>query len=146
MAKLISYSLILSLLLVCTNTYSQRDKTNPIIYFEGFIGGALGKAPGFFIGEAINYQYKNNLFTVKASATFELGATIVPVVFLPIPVVEQETSAGELAVMYGYRTISKGHSYSFSLGVSINEFSQNRVDANNSQFVFQTNYAGLPTM
>ena len=140
----ISYSIIVSLLLISNTTFSQRTTTNPIIYAEVSIGGAVGKTPGLFFGEEINYQFKNNLFTVRASATLESNVTIVPIVFLPFPVFEQKTTSGELALLYGYRTISKGHSYSFSLGVSINDFRQNRLDANNTKFQFQTNYVGVP--
>ncbi len=138
----LSYILIV-LTFISQHVYAQ--KVNPIIYDEFGFGASFGKAPGLLLFNELNYQKNDNLFSLRFSATIELtlkGEALAP--FIIIPVFQQKSNSEELAVLYGKRLISKGHSFSFSLGLSANNFEQNRVDANGMVYKFQTNYIGVP--
>jgi hypothetical protein len=104
--------------LVC---FSQNDstkvsalKSNPIIYWEAFIG----PADGLLLGTALNYQFNKSLITARYSFTtkIDFGGDI----FIFLPSLEIKETYNELALLYGYRYIKDGHSLSVSSGLSYN--------------------------
>lgn len=101
--------------------FSQNFRENPIIFLDAYIGQAVGNAGGFSMGLGINYQVNKSFFTARALGTVKFGdgnyGSYNSALLFSI-----ENSMGEVAVLYGLRTIENGHAYSFSLGASYNEF------------------------
>lgn len=118
---------LIGFLIVHNSAYSQTVQKNPITFLDMYIGQAVGNAGGFSIGLGINYQVNRNFFTARALGTLKFGdgnyGRNNSSLFFSI-----ENSMGELAVLYGNRTIQKSHAYSFSLGASYNEFFDNTGD------------------
>lgn len=106
------------------NAFSQTfDKKNPIIFADESLGGAFGNAGGLAIVLGMNYQVNGNLFTVRYVGTAKFGVDIIaPMV--PLPFINLKNSMGEVAILYGLRMVEGDKGYSFSLGVSYNEFDQ----------------------
>ncbi|MET4082591.1 hypothetical protein ABIB40_002551 [Pedobacter sp. UYP30] len=84
---------------------------NPIIFGEGFIGGSFG----FLFGGELNYQVNHSLFTARITgvSVLEIGGFIIPVFYT-------KEFYYEPALLYGYRYIKNGHSFSVSGGISYN--------------------------
>jgi hypothetical protein len=130
-------------------TYAQdslkRDtaKTNPIIFANGNIGFGIAGLSGISVGGTVNYQFKSNLFTFRASniTRFHVGL-LSP--FLPLPTIETRDINTEYALMYGWRTIHNNKSYSFSMGVSTNQRTLRYYDENSQVFRTTSNYVGIP--
>ncbi len=83
--KMKAFYCIIILVLFVTETHWQ--KPNPIVYSDFTIGGSFGKAPSLFLGSGLNYQHKNDLFTLRFSGTIEIGvqaAYIAPIILIPV--------------------------------------------------------------
>ncbi|WP_047549706.1 hypothetical protein [Psychroserpens sp. Hel_I_66] len=122
---------------------SIPNKTNPIIYSELYFGLAGGKGIGLVVGGELNYQNKNDLFTVRYGyqtfATF--GGTSLG--FIGIPSIETTLNNHEIGLLYGQRYVKDGHSFSFSGGISTNySIGEQR---NNEELLKQSQqYLGFP--
>ena len=134
------------LILVCivfitvhNRAFSQTVQKNPITFLDMYIGHAVGNAGGFSMGLGINYQVNRNFFTARALGTLRFGdgnyGSNNSAYFFNI-----ENSMGELAVLYGNRIIQKGHSYSYSLGASYNEFFDDTGDYQYLGVPFEANF------
>jgi hypothetical protein len=134
--------------LVC-KTFAQdslkRDtaKTNPIIFANGNIGFGIAGLSGISVGGTVNYQFKSNLFTFRASniTRFHVGLYSP---YLPLPIIEERDVNIEYALMYGLRIINGNKSYSFSAGVSTNQRTFKYYDENNQVYRTTGNYVGIP--
>ena len=114
-------SLILLFLFFFINLFSQ--KTNPIVFIEGFITIQQEEVAGF----SLNYQSKNSLFTYRYSYLEKSRVKYL----LAIPVYKKLNQAEEFSLMYGYRKSFDVYSLSFSMGVSYNIFKDYSLPDNN---------------
>ena len=132
------------LIFVC-NTYAQDSaKTNPIIFGDMVIGGTVAGLHGLLIGVSANYQIKHSFVTIKATHTTDPEPVILSPV-LPLPYFINHEHTDEYGLLYGYRYIKNGFSFSFSAGVSYNDHAVNYYDRYNSLTATANNqYAGIP--
>ena len=97
---------------------SKQIKSNPIVYVENLLGYSNGGYKGLTGGGNINYQYKNNLFTLRL---LELNNYKKEGTFIVIPVYTLIERVNEYALLFGKRLIEGNTSYSYSAGISILE-------------------------
>lgn len=125
------------LLLCCFNSFSQDTiRTNPIFFAETFVGGggSFSGYGGFMYGGTASFQHKKDFFTVRyiQHPEFKLRFAVAGTVGLPI--IKSRFKNTEIAVMYGKRHIKNSVSYSYSGGISTNDFQTKYVDANNQVY------------
>ena len=101
------------ILLIIVNCWSQ-GKTNPILFSEYYFGPAFGSSEGFAGGANLNYQIKDDVFTLRYTNIVELKWNF----FFIIPIFETIEQTDEFALLYGRRKIYKDHSFSYSAGVA----------------------------
>lgn len=116
-----------------------------MIFGEFLLGGAAGKAGGFTAGATVNYQVKQNLFSLRylGKTKFKTEVAILSPV-TAFPYFSVQNNSNEYAALYGWRFPNRGHSFSFSLGISHTSFSEQLRDENNNRFSNSTNFVGLP--
>ena len=139
--KLICLSFCLSIF-----TTISSQKTNPILFADfgnGFGNDMTGKAGVLFYG-SLNYEKNKNLITARYSQLNELGLDIIPVGFIVFPLVTNDVTAKEIALMYGRRYTSNKFSFSFSGGISTNIYDQVLKSDGGNYYKQTTNYIGLP--
>jgi len=117
-------------------------KSNPIVFTEAFFGFSGGRAGGWGLGFEQSYQVRNNLFSVRfvGSAKLDFEGFISP--FVPIPDIELTATADEFSILYGYRKIVDGNSFSISGGLSRNKYT---FYGNNGNNIYKRDYyIGFP--
>jgi hypothetical protein len=62
----------------------------------------------------------------------------------PLPLLEQKSAFEEVSVLYGWRFTSRASSTSFSIGTSLNSFSEQVPDNANQTVIKKRRYAGVP--
>ncbi|TDO77326.1 hypothetical protein EV143_10488 [Flavobacterium chryseum] len=108
-----------------TNDVELKEKSNPIIYAELFLGFANMNHFGFTGGLELNYQYKKSLFSFRyANAAGYISNGITP--FFPVPTYYKSEDNNEYAILYGRRWMSDRRSFSISTGVSCNNLDSKR--------------------
>lgn len=117
------------------------SKNNPVIFADMMIGHSWGKTGGLTGGVAMHYQTGKSLISFRYLGTLKMRVTILSP-FFPFPLPDQKSGMEEFALMYGWRFIRQNKGYSFSLGPSLNKFSQYYKDANNLQFKEISRYSG----
>ena len=113
--------LLAGCLLINISAFCQAEQNNPVTFLDVYIGQAVGNAGGFSMGLGLNYQVRKNFFTARALGSLKFGDGSSANSFSGY-LFDIENSMGEAALLYGIRTINEGHAYSYSLGVSYNEF------------------------
>lgn len=135
-------------LLFCLSFSSAifAQKTNPIIFADAGLGlgNDMTAKAGFLFYTSLNFEKNKNLFTARYSQLNELNLQIIPVTFIAFPIVTNDVTAKELALLYGRRYISDNFSYSFSGGISTIFYEQNLKTDNENYYKQTTNYIGLP--
>ncbi len=124
-------------------TDSIRKKTNPIVFIEGFVGYSNGATRGWTGGGSINYQYQNNLFTIR-SLNFEERRYDGKLLFIPFYTTVAKVD--DYALMYGRRSIDDDSSFSYSAGISLVQYStldEIKSTQNNLRY-FEQNFIGFP--
>lgn len=101
-------------LLLLSNCWSQ-EKSNPILFAEYYFGPAFGDSGGFSNGASLNYQTRENLFTLRYTNNVQLEGKFLFFLFPAFEVVEQ---TDEFGVLYGRRKIYGNHSFSYSAGIA----------------------------
>jgi hypothetical protein len=135
--------LLALLCLLVLNTYGQDSlkKTNPIIYLDYGIGFGETGVSGIQFNAGLNYQYKKSLFTVRVINITDLKTSVVVLTpFFALPEIKFNGSLSEYAALYGLRFINGGHSFSFSVGLSMND----RVALSPSGQHIESTYVGVP--
>ena len=129
-----------------TNTFpsdSIKNNSNPIIFAELLFGYSNGDTGGWTGGASLNYQFKNNLFTLRTLGFSELRYEGK---FIIIPFYTTIAKLEEYALMYGKRNIDEDSSFSYSAGISIIKYSEldepNSI-RNNLKYIEQ-NFIGIP--
>jgi hypothetical protein len=146
-SKLLKYFFIAIILHVNTASViaSSQDtilKSNLIVFGEIFFGFSGGRAGGWGLGFEESYQVKNNLFTVRYVGNAKLTNKGFISPFVPIPDIELTAAAEEFSILYGYRKVVDGHSFSVSAGLSRNKYTFYGDDRNNT---YQRDYyIGFP--
>ena len=125
----------------CTAT--TDTSSNPVIYFEGMLGHSYGRAGGLSLGINLNYQVKKILLTGRYTETSRLRMGLLSP-FIPIPYFELKSNMKEFAVLLGRRFTKENRSYSFSLGISHNQFVIVEKDANGQSFKKRSRFYGVP--
>ncbi|WP_431243133.1 hypothetical protein ACQ9BO_26725 [Flavobacterium sp. P21] len=126
-----------------TSNLEKEEKTNPIIFFEGFGGPSVVKNLGVSGGVGLNYQLGESLFTFRYinSAGYRRkndGAVIIA------PSVYKSEDNVELALMYGRRWVKEHHSYSISAGISRNNLELESRDLDGIRTVSTIGFYGFP--
>ncbi len=109
--------------LFCSITiFSQAN--NPIIFGDIGIGyvKSISKGGGLIRYGSIYYQNKTNLFSLRYSEYNQFQVSVAPISFIGLPLLENNININEFAVLYGKRYINDNFSYSFSGGLSTNNF------------------------
>ena len=127
------------------NGYAQIDslnvsvqKTNSIIYWEGYIGAGGG---GLLLGTSANYQWKKSLFTARFTGITKIETDIIhPLV--PFPIFKLKEQYNEPALLYGYRYINNGLSLSASAGISYNH--RKKYSSTDNLDLEHYDYVGMP--
>ncbi|WP_196886520.1 hypothetical protein [Aureivirga sp. CE67] len=142
----------ITLLLLSFFSFSQEYKNNdssPIIYGEFNFGGAgvIGGNGGFMFGLSTNYQHNKDLFTLRynhfSEYDFHSNYIDAGLIVLPYAYVDQKSYYNEVGLLYGKRWISKGTSFSLSLGPSLN-FQSDKIRPQNGKEYWENNsYVGL---
>ncbi|WP_397444670.1 hypothetical protein [Polaribacter sp. R77954] len=96
-------------------------KINPILFMDLGFGYANGSLKGFTGILSVNYQNKNDVFTLRHIGLAEYDNVDF---FLALPFNIEYRRLGEYAVLYGKRYIDEGTSYHFSGGFSYNSYQQ----------------------
>lgn len=135
--RTLSFMVAITCFPLCAASQLVKE-TNPIAFGDIFVGHAWAKPGGLAAGASLNYQIKRSLLTLRYNETIRLHVDFLSV-FIPIPVIEQRSHLKEAACLYGWRFISDGNAYSFSLGPSYNVFTERLTDGNNRT----ANYGGL---
>lgn len=120
------------------------EKTNPIIYLEGYGGPAVVGNIGISGGVELNYQTGKNLFSFRFTNAVGYGRMSDDYIIAPRYFRADDNK--EYALLYGRRWLSFNHSYSVSLGISRNnlELIKRYGDSNENRFVRYENYYGVP--
>lgn len=125
-----------------TSNLEKEEKTNPIIYIEGFGGPAVVKNIGIAGGAELNYQTGKSLFTFRF--TNAVGYARVEGDYIIMPKRYKREDFKEYALLYGRRWLSSNHSYSVSLGISRNNLEIATRDLDDNRFLRDENYYGVP--
>ena len=123
------------------------QKTNPIIYGELGLGYAqdFSNKGGLINFGEVNYEQNKNLFSARYSEIYEFNleaAVIAP--FIVFPIIATEVDYNEIALLYGRRFTESNFSYSFSAGISTNQYIQKIKNENNEWIKDQSNFIGVP--
>lgn len=115
-------SALVILLMLSLGIAAQKpiDKTNPIIFIEGMIGGGGGEFSGFVFGATANYQTGKNLFTARVAEHRATNYTAIALGLSGLPIFTPRMRNTEYALLYGRRYTKKSFSYSFAAGFSHN--------------------------
>lgn len=143
---LLRYGVFILILFSCTLGFSQDSlvvkKSSPILYVEGFLGiGNLKGDIGGFYGFGLNYQYKNNFFSLRFTENYR--RTVSSRVLLIFSNVTERRTDTEFAFLYGIRKVEKGSSWNASAGISINQYIQRNYDQFDNQYITAYPYVGL---
>lgn len=124
----------------------SAQKTNPIIFADfGYgIGNDMTGKAGLLLYGSLNYEKNKNLITARYSQLIELGLDIIPVAYIVFPLITNDVTAKEIALMYGRRYTSNKFSFSFSGGISTNIYDQILKGEEGNYYKQTTNYIGLP--
>lgn len=127
-------------------TKISAQKNSPIIFADlGFgVGNDLTAKAGFLFYTSLNFEKNKNLFTFRYSQLNELNVDVVPIVFIPFPIISNNLTIKELALLYGRRYTTDGFSYSFSGGISTNNYRQTLKNDDGKYYDVTSNYIGLP--
>ncbi len=108
----------------------RKAKSNPVIYADLILGPSmeLSGAGTLFIGGALNFQNKNDLFSLRYIENADLKTTW----FVFFPIFITRSTNNEMALLYGKRFINDNKSYSFSGGLSYNNYEKYSYDYNNN--------------
>lgn len=134
---------VFSFLTAISSPNTTDTTTNPVIFAETFFGRSSGKAGGLTLGLNVNYQVKKILLTSRFTGTTRVQVGFLSP-FLPIPYFEPKSDMEEFAILFGRRITKERHSFSFSLGISRNEFTEISKDANNQFIKNRHRFWGLP--
>lgn len=140
MKKYFFFTFIISL--VFTQIQAQ-EKTNPIIYLDGNMGFAGGNSSGFMIGASLNYQKKDNLFTLRTTQFSNSKFTYLSP-YLPLPYLDTKEIITEYGILVGKRYIHNNKAWSFSVGLATVERAIKKVDENNTYYFDSTHAIGFP--
>ncbi|MES2410689.1 MAG: hypothetical protein V4535_04520 [Bacteroidota bacterium] len=120
--------ILLLLMVLLLNNVSAQDslkvktKSNPIIFYEAYIGFGGASTSGWILGGTINYQFlKRDLLTARVSSFLGYEnniALLAPTI--GFPVFNEKEQITDYGILYGKRWISSGFSCSVSGGVSYN--------------------------
>ena len=140
--------LVLLLFVVVSHSLYCQDttRTNPILFAELVFGGggSFGEYSGFLYGGTANYQFENSLFTIRyiENPEFKFNPTLLaPTV--QFPYVASKMGNTEIAILYGKRIIRDFVSYSFSAGLSNNNFQSKYRDENNQIYKYNKVHYGF---
>lgn len=144
---------LIIILFLCFNAFGQNDstidsiqKTNPVIFSEGYFGGAGSNNGGLWLlGYNLNYQFNDkDLMTARFSGllgTYDNYLLASPLLILPFST-RKETQA-EFALLYGKRWVYDNFSFSVSTGIShVDRDYYKKVD--NYYENISENYFGVP--
>lgn len=125
---------MLVLILILTMNMHAQDKKTPIVFSELILGGTIKFNDNlhFMGGLELNYQYKNDLFSVRyiGHIRSRFRREVLHMGIITSPKFEEKVYDDEIGILYGKRFIHKGSSISFSAGLSLNEYSKiTKVDA-----------------
>lgn len=120
-----------------------QEKTNPIIYLDGTMGFAGGKSSGFLFGGSLNYQKKNNLFTLRTTQFSDSKLAYVSP-FLPIPYLDTKEIITEYGILVGKRYIHNNKAWSFSVGLATVKREIKKVDENDTYYFDSAHALGFP--
>ena len=120
---------------------STNQKTNPILYFEGIVGYAGGNLSGFTLGGELNFQHKNDLFTVRIQNHSDADTKFLA--FFPFNLLFSKVNIDEYSLLYGKRFVDNNKSYSISAGLS-NNIKHERINENNEHYWTNERYIGFP--
>ncbi|MFA9191967.1 hypothetical protein AAGV28_11370 [Flavobacterium sp. FZUC8N2.13] len=134
--------IILFFCMAIFETHAQ-EKTNPIIYFDGNFGFAGGNSSGFMIGGSLNYQKKENLFTLRTTQFSNSKLSYVSP-FLPIPYLDTKEIITEYGILAGKRYIHTNKAWSFSVGLASIKREIKKVDENNNYYFDSSHALGFP--
>ncbi|SNR17138.1 hypothetical protein [Tenacibaculum jejuense] len=118
------------------STQPKKNKKNSIWYVDLSLGLAEGESGGLMEGIAFNYQYKKNLFTLKAAenSSYNEHFFFYPLFFSKVK------SHLEYSLLYGRRHVYNSFSFSYSAGVSHVKLKKN---INSSNYNVQNSF-GVP--
>jgi hypothetical protein len=125
-----------------TSNLEKEEKTNPIIYIEGFGGPAVVKNIGIAGGAELNYQTGKSLFTFRFINA--VGYARVEGDYIIMRKHYKGEDFKEYALLYGRRWLSSNHSYSVSVGISCNNLEIATRDLEDNRFVSYENFYGVP--
>lgn len=104
---------------------NAQSESNPILFQEAFFGFADGTSKGMNIGINLNYQQKDDLFTVRYTNLIHLQQVGT---LLFIPIYKEMENIEEVGILYGKRNIESNSSFSYSAGIAhINRTKYNEV-------------------
>lgn len=133
-----------AILLTFLSCYSQEKidsistKSNSIFFGDVVIGYTSGTVKGFSGGISINYQRKNNLFTVRFLETSRIYDADYFLLFFPYNVYSK--SIKEYSFLIGKRFIKNNVAFHFSGGISKVNFKEIQDD----NLISNVDYFGLP--
>jgi hypothetical protein len=127
------------ILLFSLSVFGQDSlETNPIIYADFEIAPLVAGLNNIQVSTSLNYQVKNNLFTVRL-----LGLGNFDEVYYNPDYPNIRNTLYEPGLLYGKRYISRGHSLSFSAGIAAVHWVHTVIYK--GQYTSTDNwYAGLP--
>ena len=134
---------IFSFLPAISSPATLDTTSNPVIFFETMVGHSYGRTGGLSWGININYQIKKNLITARFTEASKIGMGFMSP-FIPIPYFELKSNLKEFAILFGRRFTKENRSYSFSLGISHNQFTVLEKDANDQSFKKRSRFYGVP--
>lgn len=126
--KIIAMKKLIIVLFVCFNAFGQNDsttdsiqKTNPVIFSEGYFGGSGSNNGGLLLlGYNLNYQFNDkDLLTARFSGLLGVYDNYVlasPLLILPFST--RKEAQVEYALLYGKRWVYNNLSFSVSTGIS----------------------------
>jgi hypothetical protein len=122
----------------------SQEKTNPIVFLDLNIGYVWGGSSGFINGTSLNYQVKDNLFTIRTTQLIDSNLDVLSP-YLPLPVFEVKETLMEYGLLYGKRYVYDNKSLSFSAGIALVERQLcSNVEGVSSDFLEKTNSIGFP--
>ncbi|QTE21445.1 hypothetical protein [Polaribacter cellanae] len=135
MQKKTLFTFFLSMLFFTVFSQQKQDsikiKTNPIIFTGMNLGFTSAELRGFNLGFNVNYQQKNNLFTLKYTAILEeedFGYLI--------PFFNANSVTSQFSLLYGKRYIEDNFSYHFSGGISYSHTNDRKINKRYQYFGF----------
>lgn len=99
------------------------QKTNPILFGEGYFGIGAGNSFGFLWGANFNFQHKKDLFTFRyvgysGSENNKVRTRTIAHIMIFPSIVNVEKTSG-FSLLYGKRHIKNKTSYSYSIGLGM---------------------------